>query len=190
MTVNTSGLFGKNIFRASYQELFKLRKLVFVSMLLAIVVVLKTIGLNNDYVKMGLNAIPANLAYYILGPIGGAIFGALSDILGVVVLGQSLNPLLTVTGALAGFIAGLILYGHPIQLWRIILAVVLKALICSIFLNTLIISAMYGVDFRALIVSRLLKNAIEVPLTIVVYYIIVKGLEKAGLFRQLQKREE
>lgn len=188
MTGNMSGLFGKNIFRTSYQELFKLKKLVFVSMLLAIVVVLKTVGLNNDYVKMGLNAIPANLAYYILGPIGGAIFGALSDILGVVVLGQSLNPLLTVTAALSGFIAGLILYGHPVQLWRVIAAVALKALICSIFLNTLIISAMYGAPFKALIVTRLVKNAIEVPLTIAIFYLIAKGLEKAGLFRQLQKQ--
>ena len=187
MIVNMRGLVGKDIFRRSNQELFKLKKLVFASMLLAIVVVLKTVGLNNDYVKMGLNAIPANLAYYILGPIGGAIFGALSDILGVIVLGQSLNPLLTVTGALAGFIAGFILYGHPVSLWRVILAVVLKALICSIFLNTLIISAMYGAPFRALLVSRLVKNAVEVPVTVVIYYFIVKGLEKAGLFRQLQK---
>ena len=177
------------MFISSAKELKNIRVLTFAAMLLALVTILKMAAFGNDYVKLGLNAIPSNLAYQILGPVSGFFFGVAGDLMGVLVKGQTVNPLITLVAGLTGLLSGLFLYNKPVRLWRVIAAVLTKTIVCSLWLNTWILIAMYNYEPVTIFTSRLAKNAVEAPITIIVYYIIAKAVERVGIFKSLKPQK-
>ena len=138
----------------------------------------------SEYIKIGFSNIPAQVAYYLFGPVFGACFGAAKDILNYIVKPTAgFFPGFTLSAMLAGVIYGLILYKRPLSLWRILLAELIVAVICNMLLGTLWLTVMYEKGFMAIVPLRVLKNLIMWPINSVILYSVMKLLEAAGMFR-------
>lgn len=139
---------------------FSVRELAAAGILTAAAVILTRLLTVNvaDGVRIGLGNLPILLAGLWLGPVYGVLVGALSDVLGAILLSPyGWNPLLTVSPALYGLAAGLIglalKKAEPrwLRLWA-------ASLIChavsTMTVSTAILASMYGLPFWPLALVR------------------------------------
>lgn len=86
------------------------KNLVIAALLCACSVVFgKLPSLNiGDVLRFSFENLPVILAGYALGPLAGALTGAAADLLGCVLKGFSINPVITLGAAAVGGIAGLV----------------------------------------------------------------------------------
>lgn len=118
-------------------------------------------------VEVSLTPLPVMLAGILFGPLAGAMVGFVADTAGFFmgVQAGAYNPVFSLTMALFGVIAGLYyLKSQKNTIWKVTLAAATAQLTCSVVLNTLFVWLMYGVPLIALLPTRLLAAAIELPL--------------------------
>jgi ECF transporter S component (folate family) len=137
-------------------------------------------------VRLGLGALPNMLAGIIVGPLYGALSGAVADVIGFFLspMGGGYMPHFTLTAALAGAIPGLVCRtidrrrakgtsGSRVpSLGLIALSVGVSGLLVSIGLTPYFLNALYGLPYQALIPARVAAAAIEVP----VYSILIRAI--------------
>lgn len=137
-------------------------------------------------VRLGLGALPNMLAGVIIGPLYGALSGAVSDIIGFALspLGGGYMPHFTLTAALAGAIPGFvyrtidrrrakgITRTRVPSLRLIILSVGVSGLLVSLGLTPYFLNTVFGLPYEALIPARAAAVAIEVP----VYSILIRAI--------------
>lgn len=112
--------------------------------------------------KIGLAFFPVMMAGYMLGPVGGAAVGLISDIIGATLFPSgAFFPGFTATATLTGLIFGLCFY-KKVNIGRILIAVLSNQLICSITLNSLWLSIMYHSPYVPLIISRIPQTCIMI----------------------------
>ncbi|MDD6154250.1 MAG: folate family ECF transporter S component [Eubacteriales bacterium] len=135
----------------------------------------------NQLVEIRFESFPVKAAGMMMGPGVGLIVGALSDILCYLVKPTgAFFPGFTVSAALAGLIYGILLYKRPFSYKRVVLAQTICSLLISFTLNTLWLSILYGVTFKASFVMRFPKNIIMLPIDIVLAVLIMKPLYMAS----------
>lgn len=167
----------RNIFLSSLDELKDIRTVTVNAMLIAISVILGYFTINIAGVaKIGFGSIPAMFSAYFFGPVVGASFGAVSDVVkylvkpdGVFFIGFTLNAILT------GFIRGSILYKKEVSLTRIIISELIITLLCNLIINTYLISVLQGKAFIALLPLRITKNMISLPINVLSFYILSRA---------------
>lgn len=116
--------------------------------------------LGNNSVRIGFGHVPLLLAGLLLGPFWGAATGAVADFLGATIFpfGGGYFPGFTVTALLTGLIPGLFrrYTGYAKLNWLHLLFITLVTeVVASIFINTLWLSLMYGMDYWATLLVRL-----------------------------------
>ena len=166
----------RNIFLSSLDEFKDIRTVTVNAMLIAISVILGYFTINIAGVaKIGFGSIPAMFSAYFFGPVVGASFGAVSDVVkylvkpdGVFFIGFTLNAILT------GFIRGSILYKKEASLTRIIISELIT-LLCNLIINTYLISVLQGKVFIALLPLRITKNMISLPINVLSFYILSRA---------------
>jgi|AGTN01.2.fsa_nt_gi Putative regulator of cell autolysis len=117
-------------------------------------------------VEISLTPIPVMLAGILFGPVAGALVGFVADTAGFFMGAQvgAYNPAFSLTMALFGVIAGLFyLKSRKNTIWRVTLASAAAQVVCSVVLNTLFVWQFYGVPLQALLPTRLVAAAIELP---------------------------
>ena len=128
------------------------RKLVFGALLTALAVVLKSflgipVSMFGGLIKdINFSASIVMYAGIALGPVYGAIVGALTDILCAIIrpLGAYM-PLFTLTNALMGLLPALFfLKNKQHGFWKTLLAVSTGQIVCSFICNTLILIYSFG----------------------------------------------
>lgn len=140
-------------------------------------------------VKLSLGFIPIALCGYLFGVVPTIIVAGLSDF-----IGAHLFPIgayfvgYTITSLVAGFLYGAVLYKDGIfknkdHLFRAILCCVLVTLICNTFLNTVWSAIFFGKAFFALLLARIPAHLLQLPIRIVLIYIICKTANKSGFER-------
>lgn len=177
------------LYTQSSQEIRKTRTIASCAMLAAVAIVLGyfSIELGNS-LRIGFSSVPNRLVDYLFGPVVGAYFGGLPDILKYIIKPTgTFFPGFTFDAMLAGVICGSILYGRKLTLGRVFLAKFLVLIICNVFFNTLWISILYGKAFMVLLPVRLLKNLVMWPIDSVILYMVGTVLERAGVFRLLKR---
>lgn len=115
------------------------------------------------------------------GPIMGATVGAVGDILSTIITGgqgASFFFGFTCSYALIGLCFGFIFYKSKVTIPRAILAAIVEFL-NAMFLNTLWLSMLYGLPYKAQFITRLPKNIIMLGINIVIVYIVLKSLSVA-----------
>ena len=141
------------------------------------------LSFNPWNMKIGLAFFPVMLSGYLLGPIGGAAVGLISDILGATLFPSgSFFPGFTATATLTGLIFGLC-FCKKVNIGRITIAVLSNQLVCSLALNSLWLSIMYHSPYTALIVSRIPQTCIMIAVQAVFAVIF---LWKLDLKKQLR----
>lgn len=176
------------IWHASYQELQHVRTITTAAMFMAVSAVLGYFTIEaGPYLKIGFSTVANQLVYYLFGPVVGACYGGIFDVLRYVVkptgaffFGFTFNAIF------GGVLYGALLYRKPLKLWRCLLAHFAVSLVCNVCLNTLWLSMISGKGVLALLPIRLAKNLIQWPVDSVLFYGLAKKLEGAGLMRLIR----
>lgn len=138
--------------------------------------------------KSGFGGVVNQFVYYLFGPVAGAVYGGVLDLVKYVVKPTgAFFPGFTLNAMLGGVLYGTILYRKPLTFRRALWADLVVALICNIFLNTLWLSMMSGKAMMVLLPMRVLKNLIKWPVDAALFYLIAKRMESLGLVRMIRK---
>lgn len=179
----------RETFMESLREMRDIRKLSAMAMMLALAVVLgfyATVQVG-DFMRIGFAFIPNELTGMLFGPAAGGILAALADIVKYLVkpIG-AFFPGFTLSALLGGLIYGIVLYKKPLSLKRVIVANALVTVFVNLLLNTFWLTILYGNGFMALLPARFVKEAVLLPIDVVLYYTIAKVLGRARLFQAVE----
>jgi len=143
-----------------------------------------------EFVRISFENLPVILAGLVLGPIAGAMTGAVADLVGCLAYGYTINPLITLGAAAAGLVAGLcgwLLARAPLLL-RISLSALAAHLVGSVGIKTAGIAAWYlakyNLGYLQLTLWRLLNYTIIAILEIAILYLL---LRHRGFQKQLER---
>ena len=144
----------------------------------------------SELVRISFENLPVILAGLCLGPLGGAMTGAVADLVGCLAYGYSINPIITAGAASVGLVAGLfgvLLSGAPV-LMRVAAAALGGHIVGSLFIKTAGLAAWYlasyNMGYWELFAWRCISYAIIATLEIVLLYLL---LRHRGLSRQLER---
>ena len=172
----------RSIWAESAGEFRKLKVVVFCGIMAALAVVLSLVGTVRigSYIRIGLSGIPERMVNFLFGPVVGAVFGALLDILEYIVTPSgAFFPGFTISAALTGLIYGMFLYRGKITLWRILLPEVIVRIGVNLILNTYWLTILYGQGFFALLPSRVVSNLVQIPVETALIYAVLMATEQA-----------
>lgn len=168
----------------------KVKKISIAGLLIAISIVFSRF-LAGDMIIGGLSVlrisfgpVPIYLSGIILGPVYGAITGAVADALGYLVkpLGPY-TPGFTFNAALAGLLAGLItnLFKDKGEesWWRLFLIIAPLEIITSVLLTPLWLSMITGKAFIVFIPSNLISRIVLVPVYVTLVKIVLRLSKRA-----------
>lgn len=144
----------------------------------------------STLVRISFENLPVVLAGLLLGPIAGAMTGAVADLVGCLLYGYAINPLITLGAAAVGLMAGLIsllLVRAPL-LVRILLAELNAHVVGSLFIKTAGLAAWYlaeyDLGFWQLFGWRAIGYAIITALETALLYLL---LRHRGVMKQLER---
>ncbi len=143
-----------------------------------------------EFVRISFENLPVILAGLVLGPIAGAMTGAVADLVGCLAYGYSINPIITLGAAAAGLVAGVFgwLLARTPLLCRISVSALAAHLVGSVAIKTAGIAAWYlakyDLGYMELTLWRLLNYSIIAVLEILILYLL---LRHRGLQKQLER---
>ena len=169
-----------NIFVRSLRELKSTRCLAITALLIAINVTLDLLGLSIKLppnLRIGFGFLCNASIGMLFGPAVGMMAGVCTDVLGYFAGNLSMGayfPGYTLTAVVGGLIWGLWLYPRKATVWRAAGAKICINVFCNICLNTLWLTVTGGKAMSVLLVTRVPKNLILLPLEIVLLYFGMK----------------
>ncbi len=143
-----------------------------------------------EFVRISFENLPVILSGLVLGPLAGAMTGAVADLVGCLAYGYSINPLITLGAASAGLMAGIVglLSRRVPLLLRIALSAIAAHLVGSVAIKTAGIAAWYlakyDLGYLELTLWRLLNYAIIAVLEIAILFAL---LRHRGFQKQLER---
>ena len=161
----------------------ELTQLVFLGILVALQVVLNRLAVGPTMVKVSLSFIGSALLGYFFNPFWAGVGGGVSDLLTYAIFGQEggFFPGFTLSAILAPVIYSLFFREKKVKLWQIVAAVLLVTLIVNLGLNTLWLHLMYGMNFKAALSLRLVKELITPWLQMLILYFILNALGRVKI---------
>ena len=169
-----------NIFVRSLRELKSTRCLALTALLIAMNIALDLMGLELRLppdLKIGFGFLANAAVGMLFGPSVAMLAGVCTDLLGYFAGGFTMGgyfPGFTLTAIVAGLFWGLWMYPRRVSLWRAIGAKVCINLFCNIGLNTLWLTLTGGKAMSVLLVARVPKNLLMLPIEIAVLYFGMK----------------
>ena len=123
--------------------------------------------------------IPNRIVDFMFGPIVGALYGGVMDIVKFMLKPNgTFNLAYTAIPMLAGLVFGLILYNKPVSFLRILFAQSLVKIFINAGLTTYIMAFEKGQAFMELMSVRLIKNLIMIPLDSILLFLVLTALMK------------
>ena len=169
------------IWNESLNEFRKPKVLAVCGLMCALAVVLgytSTIQIG-PYIKVGFSGIPNQVVDYLFGPAVGAVFGGTLDVLKYLIQPDgAFFPGFTVSAVLGGVIYGYAFYRKKVSLPRVFIAQLFVKLFVNCFLNTLWLNMLYGKAIAVLLPSRIVSNAIMLPVDTAICYLVLKAVER------------
>ena len=158
---------------------FTPKMMAILSILLALEVIIARFGTirPSESIKLSLDFVPVVIAAILFGTIPAVVMSILADILGAFLFPVGpFFPGFTVTAALTGVIYGLLL--HKGQTFpRVICAVVLQQLLCSLLLNTFWLHLLYGLPFLPTMTARLIQCGIMAAIQLALIPMIAETIK-------------
>lgn len=177
----------KSTYVSSLREFASPRGLTLCGLMCALAIVLNLTARIDfgEYVRISFSGLANRVVECLFGPIIGGIFGAVTDILNYIVKPSGgFFPGFTFNKILEGVLFGAILYKKPINIPRVFAAQFLVKLIVNCGLNTLWLCVMYGEAVQVLLPTRLVKNAVMLPIdTMITFFVLTAVL---SILRQLR----
>lgn len=161
-------------------------KIAFAGMFIALNIILTRFFSQMIYIgglqaiRLSFGEIPLILGGIVLGPVYGAISGALADLIGYPINAQGAYfPGFTLTAALSGLLPGLMskLVKKEWTWLTLSIVVSITTVITSLLLNTLWLNIMISKAYIALLPPRILASLILIPIYVVVIKLLLKHLK-------------
>ena len=132
-----------------------LQRLVLVSLFAALSIVFgKILKISiGDSIRLSFENLPIILSSFVLGPVFGGIVGGIADIIGCILVGYAINPIITLASILMGVIpyfAMLIAKELPNSAKYILSALITHA-VCSMLIKSIGLHCFYATPFQVLI---------------------------------------
>ena len=157
-------------------------QLVVMALLIALEIILtRFLSIETPTMRIGFGFLPVAIMAILYGPWWTGAAGIVGDLVGMMLFPKAaFFPGFTLTAFLTGVIYGLFLYKKPVSWKRTFVAVLTVNVICSLCLDTIWLSMMYGDSFLVLLPMRLVKAAIMIPVaTIMIYLVWTRAISKA-----------
>lgn len=162
-------------FKHSAIELSSVQTLCVCAMMLALRIIL---GMFTNFtlaiapfVKIGFSFIPIVITAMLYGPVCAAIVSGAGDVLSLILSNPtafSIMPGITLCYVFEGCIYGLVLYKSALKLKNIVIAKGLVLILCTLPLNTFVLSAVMNMPYLTLLGYR---AAILIPFAIVEVFV-------------------
>ena len=174
------------------------RALCFAAMLAAMSLLLgKFLQIPNPFsqvIRISFENLPILLAGITMGPLAGAMTGAVADLLGCVLYGYDVNPIVTLgavtVGAVAGILANYVLR-RPL-LPRVILAVAGAHLCGSVLVKTAGLAAWYLASFQMgfweLVAWRALTYTLIAMAECAIMYLLLRHKAFASILERIRRK--
>ena len=128
-------------------RVFSAQRLTIMALMIALSVVLgKYLAINvTTMIRISLENLPIIISAIALGPIGGGLVALIADILGCILVGYEINPIVTLGAVTIGVLCGVIYKFTPLlgTIKRLILSVSISHLIGSVVIKTAGLAAFY-----------------------------------------------
>ena len=174
-----------------------LRLTVFSALLSAISIVCgKYLAFNmGEFLRFSFENLPIIFAGLAFGPIVGALVGAVADLIGCLLVGYAINPIITVGAATIGLISGFFsLLPEPNErighILRITLAVAASHLLGSVIIKSFGLSVFYDMPLVILMLWRLLNYLIVGSLEGFILYHLVRNKKISHEIRSIMKGKD
>ncbi len=130
--------------------------LCFAALLCAMSGIFKLISTSSDTLRISFENFPIIFGGISFGPVIGGVIGIVSDLLGCLMRGYAINPLLTICSALVGVFAGLmVMLFKKVKSVSVFVTSFVCHMICNVLIKTPILVSMFGTPYGALIVTRI-----------------------------------
>ena len=149
----------------------------------------------QDFIRISFENLPILLAGISLGPIAGALVGTVADLIGCVLYGYSINPIITVGAASVGLVSGVI--SNYILKKPLILKVTVSAVSAHAVGSVLIKSAglaawylsKYNIGYIEFVLWRLLNYTLVATAECVILYLLLKNKAFQNQIERMSKRK-
>ena len=131
-----------------------IRTLTMLGLLTAMSIVFaRVLTISTGFVRFNLGALPTHLAAVWFGPAGGFAVGALADLIGGILSGYAINPLITLGAGSIGLVSGLLfrkLSGLRLGL-RLQCSITAGHMVGSVIINSLALHIFYNYPWSVLV---------------------------------------
>lgn len=154
----------------------KARTIAFVGLLVSMEIIFtRFLSFQTPIIRIGFGFLPIAFAAIMFGPLVGGLAAAMADVLGMLIFPKgSFFPGFTLSAFLTGAIYGLFLYKKPVTVANVSKSVLLITLLVDLGLNTLWLSMLTGNAVAALLVPRIYKSLIMLPIQVALIQILWK----------------
>ena len=154
--------------RSRYRTIWCTYTIVSLGALTAINLILtRFLAINiGGFGRIQLGAVARIMAGLWFGPLAGALCGLVSDLLGCLIQGYTVNPIITLSAVMWGVIPALFIpesgkRGKKILMLSV--SVVLTAVVCSLGLTTAGLVLINGFNLYSILLTRLTQFTVTVP---------------------------
>ena len=167
------------------------RTLTILALLIAMSIVFSRVfSISTGFLRFNLGSLPVLLAAVLYGPGAGFAVGAIADIIGGVLSGYAINPLITLGAGAIGFVAGLAWQRLP-ENWSLNLrlgcGVLLGHAVGSMVITSLALRIFYGYAWSVLAV-RIPNALILSVVNTVLLRILLENRALMSVAKGAQKR--
>lgn len=144
----------------------------------------------GELFRISLENLPIILGGIFLGPIYGMIVGMVADLVGCLIVGYTVNPLITLGAMAVGLVSGLVAKILPRdKRGRAFLSVFLAHLIGSVLIKSAGLAWFYGTDYLTLLGYRCINYAAIVAIECTIIYILIKNSSISAMLERLGGRK-
>lgn len=148
---------------------------------------------GGEILRFSFENLPIILAGIAFGPISGALTGIVADLVGCVMVGYAINPIVTVGAAAVGFFAGvsfdLLKKASLANNFSIVLTVAVSHIIGSVLIKTYGLAIFYEMPVWMLMLWRLLNYVIVGAVEAFILIVLLKNKEISSKFMNKQRRK-
>ena len=149
---------------------------------------------GGDILRFSFENLPIIFAGLAFGPVAGVLVGAVADLVGCVMVGYSINPLVTVGAVVIGAVSGLSgmlakRLGFKCTA-TVIIATLLSHLLGSVIVKTFGLAVYYDMPIFVLMLWRLLNYVIVGGVECALLVVLLKNKEVSRLIADMKPRKK
>lgn len=174
-----------------------LQGLCFSALLTAMSIVLgKFLQIPNpfqEFIRISFENLPILMAGITLGPIAGAFVGIVADLVGCLLYGYAINPIITIGAASVGIVSGITAYivKNPLAV-KIVISVVTSHMVGSVLIKSWGLAVWYldkyGLGYWEFVAWRLINYVLVATAEGIIIYLLLKNKAFRNQIERMRKK--